>query len=71
MVDYYSNFIEIFLLPGTSSCEVIDRIKANVARYGIIQILITDNGPRFSSHEFKMFTESYGINHITSSPRRQ
>ena len=71
MVDYYSNFIEVAQLSETISREVIENIKSNIARHGLVKTLISDNGPQFSSHEFKKFTEDYEINHVTSSPRHQ
>lgn len=72
MVDYYSNFIEVApFKTDTRASTVISRIKENIARYGIMDTLIIDNGPQFASEELRLFTESYGINHITSSPLHQ
>jgi transposase InsO family protein len=69
LVDYYSNFIEVVPLPhDTKSETVIKQIKMNIARYGIMDTLVSDNGPQFSSSQFAKFTNSYGINHVTSSP---
>jgi hypothetical protein len=72
LTDYYSNFIEIEPLQhDTRSSTVIKRIKAHIARYGIMETLISDNGPQYASAEFEKFTKDYGINHITSSPTYQ
>lgn len=69
MVDYYSNYIEVVpLKQDTKSETIIRHIRTNIARYGIMETLMTDNGPQFDSSVFKDFTERYGINHITSSP---
>ncbi|XP_055999881.1 uncharacterized protein K02A2.6-like [Ostrea edulis] len=69
MVDYYSNFIEVASLKrDTTSQNVIKHLKENIARYGIIDMLISDNGPQYTGAEFKSFVASYGIEHITSSP---
>ena len=69
MVCYYSNFIEVIPLQrDTRSCTIIKHIKTNIARYGIMETLISDNGPQFVSADFTDFTSKYGINHITSSP---
>ena len=65
MVDYYSNFIETVKLENTLSKTVIAHLKANMARYGIIDELITDNGPQFSSQEFQDFTKCYEFAHTT------
>ena len=66
--DYYSNFPEITSLSKTTSAAVICAMKSMLARFGTVDILVTDNGPQFSSSEFKKFTEDWEIQHITSSP---
>ena len=43
-------------------------MKAHIGRYGIPNKLMSDNGPNFTSREFKLFTDSYNTEHITSSP---
>ena len=58
MVDS-SNLID--LLSSTTSKSVISKMKSQIARYGIFEDLITDNGPQFRS-------QKYGFRHITSSP---
>ena len=46
MVDYYSNFIEVAELErDTKTATVIRKIKENIARYGIMDTLVSDNGP--------------------------
>ena len=68
MVDYYSNFIEVSPLPDTKTSTVLKVIKSNIARYGIMETLVSDNGPQFSSEEFREVMKKYNIEHITSSP---
>ncbi|KAI5699155.1 hypothetical protein M8J77_011585 [Diaphorina citri] len=69
VVDYYSKFIETALCSNTSSAVVIAHIKSIFARHGIPQIVVSDNGPQFSSREFQQFARTYEFQHITSSPR--
>ncbi|XP_035221250.1 uncharacterized protein K02A2.6-like [Stegodyphus dumicola] len=68
IVDYYSNFFEISKLPDTRSQTVISYMKSHFARYIIPLIVISDNGPQFSSKEFAEFAKKYQFKHITSSP---
>lgn len=68
VVDYYSKFIEVNKLKDTRGCTVIETLKAQFGRHGIPATLRTDNGPQYSSQEFRDFCKSYNIQHITSSP---
>ena len=38
------------------------------ARWGICDKKTTDNGPQFSSDEFRKFAEDYGFEHVASIP---
>jgi len=66
--DRYSNFFEVDRLYSKTSAEVITKLKAHIARYGIPNKLMSDNGPNFRSKELKQFTDRYIIEHFTSSP---
>lgn len=68
IVDYQSNYPELALLPHTTANEVIKHCKAIIARHGIPVTVVSDNGPQFSSGEFRDFAETYGFEHVTSSP---
>ena len=67
-VDYYSNFTEVDFLSTTNTSQVITILKKQFARFGIPSTIVSDNGPQFSSEEFKQFTRKWRINHTTSSP---
>ena len=68
LVDYYSRFIEVAKLSSTTTRSVVSAMKSIFGRYGIPEVLISDNGPQYSSHEFMEFASSYDFKHITSSP---
>lgn len=67
-VDYYSNFFEVDRLQEKRSIDVIRKIKATMARYGIPETVVTDNGPPFNGQEFQQFAKNYEFLHVTSSP---
>ena len=67
-VDYYSKWPEVEKLDNLTSSNVKAYLKKQFARYGYIDELVTDNGPQFSSHEFKKFAKDYQFIHTTSSP---
>ena len=66
--DYYSRFLEVLHLPSTTSTQVIQRLKATFARFGIPNEVVSDNGPQFSSAEFQELARQLDFRHITSSP---
>lgn len=68
IVDYYSRWIEFAHLTQTTSKSVIEHCKSIFARQGIPEVVVSDNGPQFSSREFLTFADSYGFTHLTSSP---
>lgn len=68
IVDHYSDFWEIELLPDLSAETVIRRCKAQFARYGQPDKVVTDNGPQFTS-AFARFASEWEFEHVTSSPR--
>ena len=67
-VDFYSGWFEIDLLNEMSSTTVIRKLKAHIARYGIQDTVISDNGSQFSAKQFKTFLTSWQFKHVTSSP---
>jgi hypothetical protein len=69
VVDHYSDFWEIDLLPDLSAETTIKRCKAQFARYGQPDRVISDNGPQFSGVEFRKFAAGWEFEHVTSSPR--
>ncbi|KAL6462444.1 hypothetical protein MHYP_G00288660 [Metynnis hypsauchen] len=67
-VDYYSRYFEVEKITSLTSKTVIQKLRAMFARFGIPQTLISDNGPCYSSREFKDFACTWDFEHITSSP---
>ena len=67
-IDYYSCFLELIPLSTTTAHAVIEAVKAIMARHGVVEKLISDNGPQFSCAEFAKFSKEWGFEHITSSP---
>ena len=66
--DQFRKFPIIRKLSSTNSPAIISQLKSIVAEHRIPAQLVTDNGPQHSAQDFKNFTTSYGIEHITSSP---
>ena len=70
-VDHLSNFFEVDKLQNLSSSQVIRKLRVHFARYGQPDVLISDNGPQFTSSEFGKFADEWDVEHRTSSPNHQ
>ena len=69
-IDYYSRYLEIaHLNDKVTTSKVIEKLKDIFSRNGTPEVLISDNGPQFSSQEFKNFAREFDFKHETSSPR--
>lgn len=67
-VDYMSNFIEVDRLYSTTTSAVRAKLSAHFARHGVPDVVVSDNGPQFSSQEFTDFAQAWNFQHKTSSP---
>ena len=56
LVDAYSRYFEIDLLPNTRSVSIIRKLKVHFSRFGFCEKLKTDNSSYFTSDEFRSFS---------------
>ena len=64
-VDYLSSFCEVDFLTSVTTTAIITKLKANLARYCILQVIMTDSA-QFISREFPQFVTDWGLQHITA-----
>ena len=69
IADYYSRFPIIRRMRSTTANATIVILKQVFSEYGIPKTLMSDNGPPFSSKEFRDFARKYNFTCINSSPR--
>ena len=67
-VDFYSGWFELDLISGMVASAVISKLKSQMARHGIPDVLISDNGPQFCCKQIKEFSQKWEFIHVTSSP---
>ena len=67
-IDYYPKWPELTLLNSMTSTTVITALKSQFARYGVPSVLMSNNGPCYSSEQFKQFSQDWCFDHVTSSP---
>jgi transposase InsO family protein len=67
--DYFTKWTEAVLLKNMTHREVIEFITEHIIhRFGIPQILTTDQDSSFISKEVRDFAKSYKIKILNSSP---
>jgi hypothetical protein len=69
IVDYCSRYPEVAELRDTKARTVIAKTKSIFSRHGIPDNVISDNGPQYSSDEYRQFSQDYDFQHTTISPR--
>ena len=69
LADYYSRFPIVRRMRSTTAAATIDVLKQVFSEHGIPKTLMSDNGPQFTSKEFKDFACKYNFTCAHSSPR--
>ena len=68
IVDYFSKYLIVRKIPNSTSSAVIKELGMIFSEFGNPQIFRSDNGPCYSSQEFKFFMQNWQVKHRTSSP---
>ena len=70
VADYYSKFPVVRYVQGSCTASAIVNLTKQIfSEYGCPEKVISDNGPQYSSMEYKKFLQTWQIVHTTSSPR--
>ncbi|XP_055910799.1 uncharacterized protein K02A2.6-like [Eupeodes corollae] len=68
VIDSFSKWVEVFKTKEITSSFTISKLRELFCRYGLVDVLVTDNGRQFTSHEFSTFTKNNGVKHIFTAP---
>ena len=68
VVDAHSKWMEVKMVKTATTSTTLTALRSIFATHGIPELLVSDNGPVFTSAEFKNFTQQNGIRHTTSAP---
>ena len=61
VVDYYSRFIEIAKVTSTTAGSVISHLKSIFACHRILEVVVSDNGPQYSSAASRISRKSTNL----------
>lgn len=68
-VDAYSKWVEVYPLGTTATTsQTIEKLRIFVSTFGLMKIIVSDNGPQFRSDEFMHFCKENGIEHKFTPP---
>ncbi|XP_026536196.1 uncharacterized protein K02A2.6-like, partial [Notechis scutatus] len=67
-VDAYSNWLEVSNMRTTTTEAVTKELSKLFATHGLPDVLVSNNGPQFTSLEFKKFLVEWGIRHALTAP---
>ncbi|XP_054723042.1 uncharacterized protein K02A2.6-like [Uloborus diversus] len=68
VVDSFSKWLEVVRVPSTESAATINALRKLFATHGIPNILVSDNGPSFTSEAFQDFLVRNGIKFVPTAP---
>ena len=68
IVDAHSKWLDVHLMSSISSAATIEKLRIVFATHGLPRKVVTDNGPSFTSAEFREFMSYNGITHVTTAP---
>lgn len=55
-------------MKSTTTASTTVCLQELFSRFGLPEVLVTDNGPQFISDEFRHFVKSIGARHIRTAP---
>nr|XP_028572340.1 uncharacterized protein K02A2.6-like [Podarcis muralis] len=68
IVDAYSKWLEVAMVPSMASAAVIKVLRQLFATHGLPETIVSDNGAAFVSQEFRAFLADNFIRGVTSTP---
>ena len=68
IIDYYSKWIDAYLVKNLSSETTIEKLRECFARFGLPVTIVSDNGTSLVSDEIEHFFHNNGIKHVKTPP---
>ena len=68
IVDAHSKWMDVKIMTKITASDTILELRDVFASMGLPRAIVTDNGPTFTSDEFRNFVSANGVKHITVSP---
>lgn len=69
IIDSYSKWPEVYFTKKQTTAFTISALRKTFSREGIPQVIVSDNGSPFTSHEMKEWLNSIGCYQVFTPPR--
>lgn len=67
IIDAHSKWMDVHLMQSISAAKTIEKLRIVFANHGLPRKVVTDNGPSYTSEEFRTFMSNNGIVHVTTA----
>ena len=57
VIDAHSKWMEVEMVNSATAQATVEHLRAIFARFGLPEVVVTDNGTCFTSSEFEEFTQ--------------
>ena len=68
VIDAHSRWMEVEAVNAASTQNTIEHLHSMFSRFGLPQVMVTDNGTCFTSYDFMEFARHHHICHLTTAP---
>lgn len=68
VVDAFSKWIEVFTTSRPSAEFTLAKLFECIARYGLPDTIVSDNGVQFKNSEFEAFASEFGVKQVFTAP---
>lgn len=68
IVDAHTKWLDIHVTSSSTAAVTIEKLQRTFATLGLPEMVVSDNGSAFTSHEFAEFMRVNGISHVRTSP---
>ena len=68
VVDATTKWVEIVPMKITTAEKTIQAMEEMFSRFGMPRMVVSDNGPQFTSQQFQEYCKRNNVKHVTSTP---
>lgn len=68
VVDAHSKWIEVQTMSTTTAAATVEQLRMMFVRWGIPEMIVSNNGPQFVAQEFQKFCKLNGIKQVLVAP---